>query len=418
MEMKKDHKNKIITFFKLYPDFAKLQTGSVLVNFASWNSFVALLFLLTDITDNGIQLGILWALSGLAPLLFGLIAGVLIDRFDYKKGLIYIDILRAGLSLGFIFIPFLDGWSAWTTYFLLRFIIGLCGSYSFAARQSIISKIVATEDLNRAIAISFTILNVMRLLGLTLGGVLLGIGGMNFVWVIQSISFIIAAILVSQMTLNTTPVQIAKKNFIEDFKYGFVESFKNGWVKLIFILGLSGGLVAGTFHLVLQQFVKNIYHTDSFSLSIMFLIEGIVSVIVGYWIVKVNFQFKKIWFYGYIYIVNALSWILFGFNKSYLLALLLLVIFSTMLSLTIPFERWVVQTKVPEEIRGRTFNLLNTISTGMIQLSGLIAGLIIDNWGLEYVPVFTGSFHLLIGFFVIFFIFGLSTATHAKERMI
>ena len=228
-------KNVTISFFRQYPNFAKLQIGSVLVNFSTWSSFVALLFLLNDITDNGLQLGVLWALSGLAPLLFGLIAGVLIDRFDFKKGLIYIDFLRAILSLGFILIPFLEGWSAWIAYFLLRFVMSLCGSYSYAARQSIIPKIVDFEDLTRANAISFTILNLMRLIGLTLGGILLGIGGINFVWIVQSITFLIAAILIAQMKISTVPVQINKKNLFEDFKYGFVESFRNEWVKLIFI---------------------------------------------------------------------------------------------------------------------------------------------------------------------------------------
>lgn len=409
-------KNKIIYFFRQYPDFAKLQIGSILGNFASWSSFVALLFLLNDITETGVQLGFLWAISGLAPLLFGLIAGVLIDRFDFKKGLMYIDFLRAILSLGFIFIPLLEGWSAWITYFLLRFVISLCGSYSYAARQTIIPKIVEADDLTKANAISFTILNFMRLLGLTFGGVLLGIGGINFVWILQSITFLISAILVSQMKVETLPVQINKKNFIEDFKYGFVESFRNKWVKLIFIIAVSSGLVAGTFHLMLQQFVENIYHTNEFSLSAMFFLEGIVAVIVGYWIVKVNFQFKSMWRYGYIYIINATSWILFGMIENYFLALLALAIFSASLSLTIPFERWIAQTKVPEDIRGRTFNLWNTISVAMLQLSGLIAGLIIDGMGLKYVPILTGGVHLIIGVFVVFYLLKLSMHKEIKEK--
>ena len=411
-------KNITISFFRQYPNFAKLQIGSVLVNFSTWSSFVALLFLLNDITDNGLQLGVLWALSGLAPLLFGLIVGVLIDRFDFKKGLIYIDFLRAILSLSFILIPFLEGWSAWIAYFLLRFVISLCGSYSYAARQSIIPKIVDTEDLTRANAISYTILNLMRLIGLTFGGVLLGIGSINFVWIIQSIAFFISALLVLQMKIDTIPVQINKKNFIEDFKYGFVESFKNEWVKMIFIIAVSSSLVAGTFHLMLQQFVETVYHTDSFSLSTMFFVEGIVAVLVGYWMVKVNFQIKKIWRYGYIYMVNAISWILFGFNENYFFALLLLTIFSASVALTIPFERWVAQTKVPEEIRGRTFNLWNTISTAMIQLSGLIAGLIIDSIGLQYVPIVTGGIHLAIGLFIVFYLLILDAKIHTKEKMI
>lgn len=411
-------KNEIISFFRKYPDFKKLQIGSILVNFSSWSSFVALLFLLTDITDNGVQLGILWSLSGLAPLLFGIIAGVLIDRFDFKKGLVYIDLIRAVLSLGFIIIPFFEGWSAWIAYFLLRFVITLCGSYSYATRQSIIPKIVDNEDLTRANAISFTILNLMRLIGLTLGGILLGIGGINAVWVIQSITFVISAILVIQMKVNTVPVQINKKNFIEDFKYGFSESFRNDWVKLIFVIAVSSSLVAGTFHLMLQQFVENIYHTGSFSLSVMFFVEGTVAVIVGYWIVKVNFQLKKIWRYGYLYMINAISWILFGFSENYILSLFLLTIFSATLSLTIPFERRVVQTKVPEEIRGRTFNLWNTISVAMLQVSGLIAGLIIDGIGLRYVPIVTGGVHLIIGVVIVLYLLNLSTNTRTKESLV
>ena len=411
-------KTNILSFFRQHPDFAKLQFSSILGNFASWGSFVALLVLLGDITDNGLQLGFLWALSGLAPLFFGLIAGVFIDRFNFKKGLVYTDSLRSVLSLGFIFIPLLEGGFAWIAYFSLRFVSSLCGSYSFAARQTIIPKIIVHSDLTKANGINFTIINIMRLLGLTMGGILIGLGGLNFVWIIQSVTYIISAIFISRMKVSTEPIQIKTKNFIEDFKYGFRESFRNKWVRFIFIMALSGGLVAGTFHLMLQQFVENIYHTSSYSLSLMYFVEGIVAVIVGYWIVKVNFQLKNIWMYGYLYVLNALSWILFGFNTKYILGLVLLTTFSITLSLTIPFERWIAQTKVPEEIRGRTFNLWNTISTMMLQLSGLIAGLIIDGVGLKYVPIIIGSFHLVIGLFVVFYLYNLSTNKYLKKEVI
>lgn len=165
--------NTISYIWRKYPDFKRLQMSSIFTGLGSWISFIGMLVLLDKITQNGIQLGLLWSISGLAPILFSLFTGVFVDRVNIRKLIVFADFLNAILFLVYIFIPQFDMNISWVLFFVIRFIIGISNSFSSIASQKVVKNIVNGEDLVIANSLSYTITSVIRLTGASIGGLVI-----------------------------------------------------------------------------------------------------------------------------------------------------------------------------------------------------------------------------------------------------
>ena len=75
---------------------------------------------------------------------------------------------------------------------------------------------------------------------------------------------------------------------------------------------------------MLQQFVSNIYEAPDHVLSYLYLAEGIVSVIVGYWIASKNLLLNNRIYYGVFYGLFGLAWICFGATTNYIQGMIVL----------------------------------------------------------------------------------------------
>lgn len=397
MSSNKAKTNLVFTIWKKYPVYKKLQYSGIITGLGSWVSFIAMLVLLASITDNGVQLGTLWAVSGLAPLLFSAFTGVFADRIDLRKAIIYSDIIKAILFLGYLVIPLLDGIYAWVLFFILRFIIGILNTFTSTAIQTAIPHVIKKDDLIVANSLSYTITSTIRLGGASIGGVLVSILGIEYIWIVTSIMYLLSALIIGSEKWNTKEKIKSSKNFKEEFKIGLQIAKNNIWVRLILLSAFSIGTIIGSFNLMLEQFPSNIYGIGSYGISILYISEGLISILLGYWVAKNKFMFKKVNNYGYIYMMVGLAWMSFGFSTNIILGSLSLMLFAFFATLLAPFERYALQTQVPEHAIGRIFGLWNTSTLASIQMGAFITGLIISFWGLKYVPMITGLLEAIVG---------------------
>ncbi|WP_172963999.1 MFS transporter [Paenibacillus sp. Cedars] len=260
-----------------------------------------MLVLLNQITDNGIQLGMLWAVSGLAPLMFSFLVGFLVDRFNPKKVIVFSEVFRGILFLGYIVVPLLGGMYAWILFCLLRFLGGLLNSLATIARQTIIPDLIEEDDLIVANSFNFTITSSIRLLGAAAGGTLISFLDLDIAWMVTSLSFFVSAIIISRITMKNNRKMVSSKNIKKEFVVGIQVIKEQKFVKLVLLAALSGGIIIGSFNLMLEQFVSNVYETKHYGISLLYISEGIISVLVGYWLANNKFLFKNpVWLCIYI----------------------------------------------------------------------------------------------------------------------
>mgnify|MGYP000959914207 FL=1 len=229
--MKKN--NEILSILKNNVDYRKLLTTTSITGLASWGSFISMLILLGQITDNGIQLGTLWAVSGLVPIAMSFILGGIVDRLDTKKVIVYCELLKSPLYLLFILVPMLDGWAAWILFFMIRFFIGILTSLTTVARQTIIPEIMKEEELIVANSLNFTLNSSIRLLGAASGGVLVTLLDLNFFWLLTSISFIYSGIVMATIKLKNSKIKTSERNFLKELLVGLSIAKKQIYVRYV-----------------------------------------------------------------------------------------------------------------------------------------------------------------------------------------
>lgn len=393
--MKKN--NEIISILKHNANYRKLLITTSITGLASWGSFISMLILLGKITDNGIQLGTLWAVSGLVPIAMSFMLGGIVDRLDTNKVIVYCEILKSPLYLLFILVPMLDGWPSWILFFIIRFFIGILTSLTTVARQTIIPEIMKEEELIVANSLNFTLNSSIRLLGAASGGVLVTLFDLNFFWVLTSISFIYSGIVMATIKYKNSKLKTEERNFLKEMMVGLSVAKKQIYVKYVLLFALTGGLIIGSFNLMIEQMVRNIYNFPPVGLSMLYIAEGLTSVVLGLWIANNKIFFSKVYRYGYIYILIGVSWSLFGFTNNIFQGILIMIVFAFVGGFIVPFERQVMQTHVESNLRGRIFGMWNTCSMVSMQLGALLTGIIIQYVGLRYVTLIVAFLEVLIG---------------------
>lgn len=171
----------------------------------SWIEAVAQGYVVYQLTKSEYLLGLVTFFGMLPVTIIGLFAGSLADMFDKRKLLV---ITQATFAVGSMFLAaatyfgFVQYWMLVT----VALVLGTVSAIDMPTRQSIVSRVVPPEDLQVAIPINAMTFNLARLIGPTIGGLILTWWGPSLCYFVNSLSFlaIIAAGLAIRADLRST----------------------------------------------------------------------------------------------------------------------------------------------------------------------------------------------------------------------
>lgn len=396
-------KNEVFKLITKNKNYRKLLITTMITGLTQWGAFIAMLVLIGNITSSGLQLGVLWAVSGLFPIFMSFLLGGIIDRYDTKKVLFISEFLKVPFYLLFILVPFFEGWTAWILFFIIRFVVGLLQSVTTIVRQTIIPEMMPDEDLVTANSLNFTLTSFIRLIGAATGGLVVSFFSLNIFWIITSISFVYAGFAMLNLDIKRKKISSKERNFVKEIKVGLQVAKNNVFVSYVLLFALTGGLIIGSFNLMIERMVNEVYQVPPFGLSVLYIAEGLTSVIIGYWIANNKIMFKKVHNYGYIYILMGLTWALFSLTNNLFTGSLIMIAFAFVGGFVVPFERNVMQIKVNPDLRGRVFGLWNTCSMLSMQVGALLTGIIIQYLGNRFVTPILSILEILLGIVFLFY---------------
>lgn len=227
-----------------YRDFRLLWFGQTGHSLSLWMDQVARAVLILQLTDSAIALSLVIA-TRLAPiLLLGLVGGVVADRYDRKRILMWTQIVSLGTHV-FIGVMAVTGMVEIWHVFATAFIAGTAMAFNQPVRQSLIPLTVPREDLMNAIALNQTALSFMRIGGASLAGILVGFFSVGTVYLINA-GIYVAVIATTLMMAIPSGRGKSKQttSMWGDLKEGFVYIKANpdlritiGLALILFILG-------------------------------------------------------------------------------------------------------------------------------------------------------------------------------------
>ncbi len=225
-------------------DFRFLWFGQIVSLMGDWFNLIASATLISILTQSGMAVGALFIVRMLAPFLVSPMAGVAADRFDRKKLLIFADLTRGAVVLGFLFVR--DVGDVWLLYTLTSLQLGISGFF-FPARNAILPNIVSVRELGAANALSSATWSVMLAFGTALGGLAAGGFGIYVAFIIDAISFFLSAVFIARISYRATVEARSGSRSIRAAFRQYVEGLRYVWRHLhIFVIVLQKAALALT----------------------------------------------------------------------------------------------------------------------------------------------------------------------------
>jgi MFS family permease len=173
--------------------------GQVISVTGTWMQNIAAAWLILELTRSPVMVGLLALCQFLPFTVFGLFAGVLVDRLDARRAVIGTQIFSMAIA-GMLAALTLGGWiTAWEVL-VLAAMRGTVLVLDAPARQALTFEMVGREELPNAIALNSSLFNAARVVGPATGGLLVAVAGVGWCFALNTVSF--AAVLAGLLLMR------------------------------------------------------------------------------------------------------------------------------------------------------------------------------------------------------------------------
>ena len=318
-------------------------------------------------------------------------AGVLLDRLDVRRVLFATNTLAMLQSLVMLALMVSGYIEAWHVV-LGNAVLGLGNAFDAPARQALISKLLPDrQELTNAIALNSTVMNGARFIGPMLGGLVTASFGEVWSFAVNCVMrfAVLSALRATSIAAHVArqgPSSILKQLMVGvEYAYGFFPS------RCALLLLAVSSFCLHSYGSLMPWFASERFHGDSRTLGLLYSSAGMGAVCgMIYLASRTNIRglFKVIgWSAG----AAGLSLVAFSFSENLWLALPMLFVSSLSMMLTAASTNTVLQSIVPDELRGRVAALYVMSFLGMSPVGSLCSGWLADYIGSPHAVALFGA---------------------------
>jgi len=246
----------------------------------TWMQTVAQSFLVLDMTHSGTQLGLTTAARFLPMFAFGPLGGLIADRMDKRRVLYVTQTLSGLLAAVFAILIATHDIRLWSVY-LLAVALGFVNVFDNPARQSFIAEMVSAEDLPNAVMLNSVAMNMARVFGAALGGVIAAAIGLALCFACNAVSF--GAVLISLALMRRSELfparRVARKKGQVRSGLQYVRSTPELLIPLLMIAVV--GTLAWEFQVTLPLMASKVFHGGAATYGVMASVMGAGAVVGG-----------------------------------------------------------------------------------------------------------------------------------------
>lgn len=354
-------------------NFRLFWIGQTVSLIGTWMQQVGQGWLALELSNSALVVGLVSAAGSLPILLFSLYAGVIVDRRDKLHLVMIAQILLSVEAVilwwlvwsGRITIPVLVGLAA---------INGLISAVEIPARQSLIVDLVGREDVVDAIALNSGGFNLARIVGPSIAAAVIASVGLAWCFGINALSYIavigcLAAIHLPKF-VPAEKIVAAREGFMEGMSY--IRSRRD-------ITGIMGVIavysIFGLQYLTMMPVIaRDVLHTGAGGYGFLVTLVGVGALSGALALAALSARVRR----GKMFVASALSFaallLVFSFVRVTALAGLLLVFIGLTMMINGALANGMLQSIVPDELRGRVMAAYVFVYVGFTPIGSLIAG--------------------------------------------
>jgi MFS family permease len=353
-------------------NFQLLWIGSLISNSGDWMDQIALNWLVYQLSGSAVQLAFL-NLARLAPIFaFTLIGGVIADRAERRRLLFTTQAVAMVLALILATLTITGLVQIWMVL-VIAVGRGIVLSFNQPARQSLISELVPREDLKNAIALNSATLNLTRVLGPTLGGVLIATVGVAGAFYLNAASFLAVLYALALMRFPQR-VQRKKSGMLADLAGGLAYLRQRPTLRTLVLLALLPMVLGMPYMTMLTVFASDVLKVGGGGLGLLTACSGIGAVTGALWVAANAHRVRlgRLMFFGLVGFGATL--IVFAVSPWFWLSVVALIAVGGAQQIYMASNNALIQTNVEEEFRGRIVSTL-FLNRSMVPLGTVLAGL-------------------------------------------
>jgi MFS family permease len=345
----------------------------------TWMQSMALAWLVYRLSDSPLMLGLVEFIARGPILAFSIIGGLLADRWPRQRLMIIAQaafllqaMALAALTLsGVITI----GW-----ILVLALILGVISALEIPVRQSFVADLVPRADIPSAIGLNSSLFNAARVVGPSLAGLIVTTTGEGVCFLINAVTFVMILACLFAMRMNPTPLR-ERGNAWEQLREGVHYAWETPHVRAVLAVTTVLSIAAMPYGTLLPVFARDILHSGPNGLGLLMAASGAGALTaalrhagrgsikgLGRSIARsvALFGAGLLAFAGStMFWVSALAMLAIGFGMV-----------SSLAGINI-----LLQSLVPDALRGRVVSLFTTLSLGLTIFGSLLAGV-----GATYLP--------------------------------
>jgi MFS family permease len=357
----------------------------------TWMTRIATAWLVYRLTKSALLLGTVSFVGQIPTFLLAPFAGVLVDRLNRRHVLVWTQTLAMLQSLALAWLTLTHRITIHDVLALSAF-QGVINAFDMPGRQAFMVQMVEDRaDLSNAIAINSSMVNLARLIGPSLAGLVIAATNEGWCFFIDGISYIAVIISLLLMRVHVADAKRAAASMFEQMREGWqcVSTFVP--IRNILLLFALVSLMGMPYMVLMPLFAAQVLHGGAHTLGFLMGAAGVGALISALSLVvrkSVRGLIKMIPIAAAIF---GAGLILFGLSHVVWISLVLMtaVGFGMMQGLTA--SNTIIQTLVPEDKRGRVMSYYTAAFVGMAPFGSLLAGSLAHWIGAPRTVMLTGT---------------------------
>ncbi len=385
------------TFSSLqHPNYRLWFTGQVISIVGTWMQATAQGFLIYELTQSAAFLGLVGFASGAPSWLFTLYGGVIADRFSRRRLLIIAQSAMMVLAFLLAFLVFTDLVKPWHVV-VLAFLLGVANAFDAPARQAFVVELVGRADMTNAIALNSSIFNIGTVIGPAIAGMVYSWLGPAWCFTINGISYlaVISALIIMRLAAIPRQPRI-RKAVLPELMVGIRFAFGNSNIRILMIVVAAVSIFGMGLMTLIPAWASAVLGGDVRTNGWLLSARGVGSLAAALMIAYLGSRNIRgmIWAIGSL--VLPISLIIFAIFKLLPVSLLMMVFLGWAFMAVVNNTNAMIQSWVPDELRGRVMSVHVWVFMGSLPLGSLLAGAMAERLGEPTAVLINGCILLTI----------------------
>jgi MFS family permease len=342
----------------------------------TWMQRTAVSWVVYTLTHSSFMLGLSLFCLQFPSFLLSTVGGVISDRYNRFKVLLITQVASLVQSLLLAALVLMAHYKVWEIL-SISVVLGTINAFDVPARQSMVYEMVDDkEHLPNALALNSTMVNLARLVGPAISGIVLQKFQAGACFLLNAVSFLAVIISLLRMKLPAYVPAVHKKDPVEELVEGWQYMARTPAIARVILLLAAMSLLVIPFGTLFPIYAKVIFHGNAATFGLINSFIGLGAICGSLYLTSQNaateMARKKI--LRTTTLIFGIGLILFSYTPWFPLAMVFAVVSGFGMMAQTTMTNTIIQTTVTPAMRGRVISYFAMAYFGMMPLGSLLIG--------------------------------------------